>query len=43
MPAGDDIPALLKSYGLTMNKALEAGYNFTGRAHIIAFGTKREV
>lgn len=43
MPAGDDIPALLKSYGPTMSKALEVGYNFTGRAHIIAFSTKREV
>jgi len=43
MPAGDTIEALLKSYGPTMTKALEMGYNFTGRAHIIAFNDKREV
>jgi len=43
MPAGDDIPALLESYGPVMDLANREGYNFTSRAHIIAFGTKREV
>jgi len=43
MPAGDDIPALLESYGPVMDLANREGYNFTSRAHIMAFGTKREV
>jgi len=43
MPAGDNIPALLESYGPVMDLANREGYNFTSRAHIMAFGTKREV
>ncbi|WP_286983985.1 hypothetical protein [Haliea sp.] len=43
MPAGDDIQALLESYGPVMDLANREGYNFTSRAHIMAFGTKREV
>jgi len=43
MPAGDDRPALFKSYPVVMNLARDKGYKFTGRAHIMAFGTEREV
>jgi 7-carboxy-7-deazaguanine synthase len=43
MPAGDDRPALMESYGPVMNLARDKGYKFTGRAHIIAFSTQREV
>lgn len=43
MPAGDDRPALMESYGPVMDLARDKGYKFTGRAHIIAFSTQREV
>ena len=43
MPAGDDIPALLESYGPVMNFVRDRGWRFTGRPHIIGFGTEREV
>ena len=43
MPAGDDRPSLMESYGPVMNLARDKGYKFTGRAHIIAFSTQREV
>jgi len=43
MPAGDNISSLLESYGPVMDLANREGYNFTGRAHIIAFDTRREV
>jgi 7-carboxy-7-deazaguanine synthase len=43
MPAGDDIPALLESYGPVMDFVRDRGWRFTGRPHIIGFGTKREV
>lgn len=43
MPAGDDIPALLESYGPVMKYATDHGYNFSARPHIIAFSTQREV
>lgn len=43
MPAGDDIPALLESYGPVMNLVRDKGWRFTGRPHIIGFGTSREV
>ena len=43
MPAGDDIPALLESYGPVMDLCRDEKYNFTPRPHIIGFGTRREV
>lgn len=43
MPAGDDRESLFESYGPVMNLARDTGYKFTGRAHIMAFGTEREV
>ena len=43
MPAGDDIPALLESYGPVMDMVRERGWRFTPRPHIIGFGTQREV
>lgn len=43
MPAGDDIPALLEAYGPVMDYVRDRGFKFTGRPHIIGFGTKREV
>lgn len=43
MPAGDDIPALLESYGPVMNFVRDRGWRFTGRPHIIGFGTDRLV
>lgn len=41
MPAGDDRESLFESYGPVMNLARDSGYKFTGRAHIMAFGTER--
>lgn len=41
MPAGDDRESLFESYGPVMNCARDKGYKFTGRAHIMAFGTER--
>jgi len=43
MPAGDTRETLKESYGPVMNLARDKGYKFTGRAHIIAFDTEREV
>jgi len=43
MPAGDDRENLMESYGPVMNYARDNGFKFTGRAHIIAFSTQREV
>lgn len=43
MPAGDDRSSLMESYGPVMDLARDKGYKFTGRAHIMAFGTEREV
>ena len=43
MPAGDDRESLFESYGVVMNFARDKGYRFTGRAHIMAFNTEREV
>ena len=43
MPAGDDRESLIKSYGPIMNAAVKYGFKFTGRPHIIAFDTQREV
>ena len=41
MPAGDDRPALFKTYPIVMNYCRDKGYKFTGREHIMAFGTER--
>ena len=41
MPAGDDRESLFESYGPVMNLSRDKGYKFTGRAHIMAFGTER--
>lgn len=41
MPAGDTRDQLIKMYPIVMEKAMEMGYNFTGRPHIIAFNTDR--
>jgi hypothetical protein len=41
MPAGDDRPALFESYPVVMNYCRDNGYKFTGREHIMAFGTER--
>ena len=43
MPAGDDRESLFESYGPVMNVARDKGYRFTGRGHIMAFNTEREV
>lgn len=43
MPAGDTREQLIKMYPLTMEKCIEYGFNWTGREHIIAYDTKREV
>ena len=41
MPAGDDRDALFESYGPVMNFVRDRGWRFTGRSHIMAFGTER--
>jgi 7-carboxy-7-deazaguanine synthase len=43
MPAGDDREPLFESYGPVMDLCRDTGYKFTGRPHIMAFGTQREV
>lgn len=43
MPAGDNRERLIEAYPKVINKCIEWGVNFTGREHIIAFDTKREV
>jgi 7-carboxy-7-deazaguanine synthase len=43
MPAGDTREALFDSYPLLMDFCRDNGYNFTGRAHIMAFNDQREV
>jgi 7-carboxy-7-deazaguanine synthase len=43
MPAGDDRVSLMESYGPVMNFVRDKGWRFTGRAHIMAFDTQREV
>jgi hypothetical protein len=43
MPAGDDRTSLMESYGPVMNFVRDKGWRFTGRAHIMAFNTEREV
>lgn len=41
MPAGDNRPALFETYPIVMNYCRDKGYKFTGREHIMAFGTER--
>lgn len=41
MPAGDDRDALFESYPVVMNFVRDRGWRFTGRSHIMAFGTER--
>ena len=41
MPAGDDRDALFESYGPVMNFVRDRGWRYTGRSHIMAFGTER--
>lgn len=43
MPAGDTREQLLNTYPIVMEKCIEMGWNFTGRPHIIAYDTQREV
>lgn len=43
MAAGDSREALIESYGPVMDFVRDNGYKFTGRPHIIGFGTAREV
>jgi 7-carboxy-7-deazaguanine synthase len=43
MPAGDSREELIKMYPISIEKAAEMGYNWTGRDHIIAYDTKRGV
>jgi 7-carboxy-7-deazaguanine synthase len=43
MPAGDSREELIKMYPISIEKAAEMGYNWTGRDHIIAYDTKRAV
>jgi 7-carboxy-7-deazaguanine synthase len=43
MPAGDDRKSLMESYPVVMNFVRDKGYRFTGRSHIMAFNTEREV
>lgn len=41
MPAGDNRETLIKMYPMIMQVAIDMGYNFTGRPHIIAYDQKR--
>jgi len=43
MPAGDDRESLIESYPIIMNFVRDKGWRFTGRSHIMAFDTQREV
>jgi 7-carboxy-7-deazaguanine synthase len=43
MPAGDTREELIKMYPIVFEMCAEKGYNMTGRDHIIAYDTKREV
>jgi len=43
MPAGDTKKAVIPNYTYCMEQCAERGYNFTGRAHIIAFDDLRGV
>lgn len=43
MPAGDSREAVIPNYTYVLEECVKRGYNFTGRAHIIAFDTLRGV
>lgn len=43
MPAGDTLDKLQPNYSYVMEECIKRGYNFTGRAHIVAYGDKRGV
>jgi len=43
MPGGDTREALIPNYSYVMDECAKRGYNFTGRAHIIAFDSLRGV
>ena len=43
MPAGDTRETLIEMYPLVFEMCAEHGYNMTGRDHIIAYDTKRQV
>jgi 7-carboxy-7-deazaguanine synthase len=43
MPAGDTIDKLQPNYSYVMEECIKRGYNFTGRAHIVAYNDKRGV
>lgn len=43
MPAGSTRKEVIPNYGYVMDQARDRGYNFSGRAHIIAFDDKRGV
>ena len=43
MPAGDTREAVIPNYAYCLDECIKRGYNFTGRAHIVAFDDKREV
>lgn len=43
MPAGDTQEAVIPNYTYCLEECVKRGYNFTGRAHIIAFNDKRGV
>ena len=43
MPAGDTREELVKRYPIVMNFVRDKGWRFTGRSHIVAFDTEREV
>lgn len=43
MPAGDTLSRLQPNYSYVMEECIKRGYNFTGRAHIVAYNDKRGV
>lgn len=43
MPAGDTRESVIPNYSYVIDECVSRGYNFTGRAHIIAFDDKRGV
>jgi hypothetical protein len=43
MPPGDNREELIRVYPMVIDWCTKNKYNFTGREHIIAFDTKREV
>jgi organic radical activating enzyme len=43
MPAGDTLDKLQPNYPYVMEECIKRGYNFTGRAHIVAYNDLRGV